>query len=159
MYKAASDNAQARDRRIALAGDRERVAIDFSKKADDLENERQALLNERAEIEVWLQKVKADKAKVKAGAWNGRSKMNPNVFAKWEAERSRKLERKAFVEARLNAIKVERNNLNIRERAKLSYTDAFFRCAKDILPAEVMDLINSATVALLAHLDDTHLSA
>lgn len=153
MFKNASNNMQARDRSSALNAPTATRGDDFMKQLNDLENERAGLVNEKKEHEIFLQRVKYDKVKHLAGMGMARSPLNQNVRLKWEYERKERLKRVSAIDKRLLDIRIERGRLTEKKRI-LSYTDAFYRCAKDILPSDVMDRIHSASIAVLAHVND-----
>lgn len=156
MYKATSDNAVQRDRSRVINDRSNHTLSDFEKRSNDLSFEKAELIAEIRDHEAFFARVKRDKRHHERMVANSRSRTNVNVMMKWEQEILRRRDRVRSIELRLRQIKVEHHALNCEhgQYSKMTYTDAFYRCAKELLPHEIMSRIDSATIALLAHVND-----
>ncbi|PAP94033.1 hypothetical protein [Mesorhizobium wenxiniae] len=156
MFKGASDNAVSRDRNRVLNDRANYTHADFEKRADDLSHEKGALIAEKREHEAFFSRIKQETERYHRLGSKSRSRTSSSVLMKFEAERIRRIDRIAYIDRRLKELKEANHKLHSDHGpySKMSYTDAFYRCAKELLPNEIMQRIDSAAIALLAHQND-----
>lgn len=151
MFKSSAENQQRRERIAALFDRRNFTRDDYVKHANDLLAEKGALSSEKEEIQARLRKIKDELHKSYISRGYSRSKTNVNLVANREKERSALIARVAVIERGIAEIKRVIRESSTAPWDRMTYSDAFYRVAKDTLPEEILRRLNAGAVALCAH--------
>jgi hypothetical protein len=145
VYKTTSQSEQHRAVARVLNDRRSETLHDFYKRFDDLSNER----DEQTTIK---RKAEAELAKLN-NAIKG-SRIGHPSRVRWFEQRAQQTKIIADAEAKLASIKRHRraHNQEIQSsHSPLAYVEMFYRVAKVLLPAEIVERINTAALAALAN--------
>ena len=144
MFKTTSASQQSRARRAVVEATRNETKADFERTEMDIISRHSVLVIEKRQVEEELARLKLSLQF---------STVNHPTRRSWMQHRTRLVGRILEIEREVADLKMERQAHVGAKRNPQNYVEAFYRVSKATLPADIMDRLDGATLALLAQND------
>jgi hypothetical protein len=144
MFKEASRHQQERAVNAVLNDKKNNTMRDFDRNELDLMGQKSALTAEKKTLEAQLSRIKHS---VQYSTINHPSKR------KWATDKARIVQRMGEIESALSDIRIQSKKNHVENANPESFVVMFYRVAKVTLPHDILERVQRATVAAMAHED------